>query len=370
MKIKYTQKRDLKKRQINFYQKDSEKRNDSETESFLNFKISENLNRRKFILLVRSVIKRIKSHEIDNISFDYSQIKRVEVEDLSDFDRAKIFVENLFIGEYKFDKYFSEKKGRISNIEVFGDFSKEDKKAFSEAEKISDGVNFARDLANTPGNDMTPTILAAETKKKFKGIKNIKIKVLEDAETQKLKMGLYNSVGMGSIEKSKFIVVEYFAGKKSEKPIVLIGKGVTFDNGGNNLKTNGGIDMNKDMTGGATVLAALYSIAKLELKKNVVVLVPAVENLLSGAATKTGDIITSMAGRTVKINNTDAEGRLVLADAITYSKKYKPGYIIDVATLTGAALMAVGQRASVVMSNNLDLENEIRKTGEKVGDYF
>jgi leucyl aminopeptidase len=217
---------------------------------------------------------------------------------------------------------------------------------------------------------MTPTILANETKKIFKGIKKIKIKILEDSETKKLKMGLYNSVGMGSVEKSKFIIVEYLAGKKSEKPIILIGKGVTFDNGGNNLKPDGGKSMQMDMTGGATVLGALYSIAKLGLKKNVVVLVPAVENLLSGAATKTGDIITSMSGKTVKINNTDAEGRLVLADAITYSKKYNPEYIIDVATLTGAALMAVGQRASIVMSNNLDMENNIRNFGEKVGDYF
>ena len=319
---------------------------------------------------MRSVVDRVKKHGQEKVSFDYSQVKDIFVEGLSDYDRAKIFVENLFIGEYKFDKYLSKKEGRISEIIIFGDFSLEDKKAFTEAEIISLGVNKARDWSNEPGGFMTPTVLAKQTKDIFKGIKNIKVKVLEDSETRKLKMGLYNSVGEASIEKSKFIIVEYFGGKKSEKPTVLIGKGVTFDTGGVNLKQDGGKDMHMDMTGGATVLSALFVAAKLDIKKNIVVLVPAAENAISGSATRVGDIITSLSGKTVQIMNTDAEGRLVLADAITYAKRYNPKTVIDVATLTGASLMAVGQRASVVMSNDSSLEKNIREKGEKVGDYF
>jgi leucyl aminopeptidase len=298
-------------------------------------------------------------------------VRKVNVKNLSDFERAKIFVENLIIGEYKFDKYLSKKDGRISEILVFGKFNKDEKKIIKEAEIVADSVNLARNFANEPGGSMTPTILANEVKKLFKNEKKVKVKILEEAETKKLGMGLFNSVGAGSAEKSKFIIVEYKGGKSNEKPIVLVGKGVTFDTGGTNLKPGDGLlGMNMDMTGGAVVISAFQALVKMEVKKNLIILVPAVENSISGSATRPGDIIKSLSDKTVQINNTDAEGRLILADAITYAKKYKPETLIDVATLTGAALMAVGQRASVVISNDTDLENKIRETGEKVGDYF
>ena len=145
MKIKYEKKNKVGVRQINFYKEEKYKKNDSGKDYFLNFKVEKDLNRRKFILLVRSVIDRVKKHKQEKISFDYSQVKDIFVEDLSDYDRAKIFVENLFIGEYKFDKYLSKKEGRISEIIIFGDFNSEEKKAFAEAEIVSLGVNQARD---------------------------------------------------------------------------------------------------------------------------------------------------------------------------------------------------------------------------------
>lgn len=370
MKIKYTKKFDEKFRQINFYQKDEEKKNDSEKEKFLNFKIEEKYTRRKFILLIRSVIQRAKQHKQEKISFDYEQLRKIKVYDLTENERAKIFVENLIIAEYKFDKYLSKKDGRIKEILIFGDFSKSEKDAFKEAEIVGESVSFARDLANETGGVMTPTVLANTVKKTFKEFKNVKVKIIEEAEAKKIGMNLFLSVGEGSREKSKFIIIEYKGGKANEKPVVLVGKGITFDTGGLNLKPDGGKDMNRDMTGGAVSIASLYGAVKLGLKRNVVVIVPAAENAISGSATRPGDIIKSLSGKTVQINNTDAEGRLVLADGIAYAKKYKPEILIDVATLTGAALVAVGQRASVVMSNDLELENKIRTVGEKVGDYF
>ena len=167
-------------------------------------------------------------------------------------------------------------------------------------------------------------------------------------------IGLYLAVGQGSVNPSKLIIIKYTGEKKSQKPVALIGKGICYDTGGLSLKPSKSmLGMEMDMTGGATVIAAISAIAKLGLKKNVVAIIPAVENAISAKAYRPGDILTAMNKTTVEIGNTDAEGRLVLADSITYVlKKIQPKTIIDVATLTGAALVAVGQRSSVVMSNS------------------
>ena len=215
-----------------------------------------------------------------------------------------------------------------------------------------------------------PADLLSETKKKLKGLKNVSIKVVEEAEAKKLGMGLYLAVGQGSENKSKLIVVKYSGAGKNQKPTVLVGKGICYDTGGLSLKpAKSMLGMEMDMTGGATVIATISAIAKLGLKKNVVAVVPAVENAISAKSYRPGDILTAMDKTTVEVGNTDAEGRLVLADAITYSlKKLKPETIIDVATLTGAALVAVGQRSSVVMSNSEKLQNSLVDLGEKTGD--
>jgi len=177
-------------------------------------------------------------------------------------------------------------------------------------------------------------------------------------------------VGRGSDEESKFIIMEYFGGAKNEKPIVLVGKGVTFDSGGLNLKPSSSMNgMNMDMSGGASVIHAMALVAKNKLKKNVIGLIPSVENFVSGKSYRPGDIIRSMSGQTIEILNTDAEGRVILADALTYAQKYNPEIVIDVATLTGAAAVALGERASAIFTDDDELSKKLEEIGEKTGDY-
>jgi leucyl aminopeptidase len=178
-------------------------------------------------------------------------------------------------------------------------------------------------------------------------------------------------VGRGSDEEPKFIVMEYMAGGAEDQPIVLIGKGVTFDTGGLDLKSDTSMyEMHMDMSGGAAVIHALVLAAKLKLKKNIVALVPAVENMPSGSSYHPGDVLTSMSGKTIEVLNTDAEGRVILADGLHYAKKYRPRLVVDVATLTGAIHVALGNHASGLFTRDQDLEYEFRALGEETGDYL
>lgn len=215
---------------------------------------------------------------------------------------------------------------------------------------------------------MTPSILVSSIKAALKGTK-IKMKVLEEIDMEKLGMGAILGVGRGSVEKSKFLILEY-AGKKEKKPVVLIGKGVTFDTGGINLKPeNGLLEMNMDMSGGAAVAYTIIAAARLGIKRRVIGLIPAVENMPSGESLRPGDILTSMSGKTIEVQNTDAEGRLILADAHTYAERYNPALVVDVATLTGAALGALGERASAIFSKDEKLKKLLLTLGEESGDY-
>jgi leucyl aminopeptidase len=164
--------------------------------------------------------------------------------------------------------------------------------------------------------------------------------------------------------------MEYNGGKKGDKPIVLVGKGVTFDTGGINLKpSNSLLGMNMDMSGGAAVIHTIALAAKMKLKKNIIGLIPSVENMASGKSYRPGDVIRSMSGQTIEVLNTDAEGRVILADALTYAQKYNPEVVVDVATLTGASMVALGERASAIFTNDDDLAKTMEKIGEKTGDY-
>jgi leucyl aminopeptidase len=215
---------------------------------------------------------------------------------------------------------------------------------------------------------MTPKILAEKAKEAAKGTA-VNVKILGSKQIEKHKMGGVLGVAKGSIEVPQFIIMEYFAAGK-EKPIVLVGKGVTFDSGGLNLKPFDSIKgMHTDMSGGAAVISTLLLAAKLKLKKNIVGLIPAVENMPSGSSYRPGDILKTMSGKTVEVLNTDAEGRIILADALTYAKRYDPKLVVDIATLTGAAMIALGQRASAIFTKDLKLEQHLRELGEKSGDY-
>ena len=227
--------------------------------------------------------------------------------------------------------------------------------------------DFSIRVGNKAGNLMTPTMLAEEAKKINK---KVKVKVLGEAEMKKLKMNLLLGVSNGSDEEAKLIVAEFMNGDKDEKPTVLVGKGLTFDAGGYSIKPANKLNqMRHDKLGGVSTLAAIKVAAELDLKINLVVIVPASENLINGRATKPGDVHTSMDGLTVAIDNTDAEGRLILADALTYAQKfYDPRSITTVATLTGAQLYATGTIHSALLGNNQDLIDEVHAAGNKAKD--
>jgi leucyl aminopeptidase len=247
--------------------------------------------------------------------------------------------------------------------------SEEIKKIILKGHIIAEEVNKTRTLSNIPGGDMTPQILARKAKEAVRNLP-IKVFVLGEKEMEKQNMRAILSVGRGSDEESKFIIMEYRGGSKHEKPIVLVGKGVTFDAGGINLKPSSSLlGMNMDMSGGAAVSHTITLVARMKLKKNIIGLIPSVENMTSGKSYRPGDVIRSMSGKTIEVLNTDAEGRVILADALTYAQKYNPEVVIDVATLTGAAMVALGERASAVFTEDDKLAKALEEAGEKTGDY-
>jgi len=233
---------------------------------------------------------------------------------------------------------------------------------------IGIGMSLAKDLGNLPANVCTPTHLARTAQKLARENKNLQTRVLSEAEMKRLGMHSLLSVSAGSDQPGKLIVMQY-KGTTKQSPIVLVGKGVTFDTGGISLKPGPAMDeMKFDMCGAAGVIGTMATVAKLKLPVNLNVIVPTVENMPSGGATKPGDIIKSMSGQTIEVLNTDAEGRLILCDALTYARRFKPETVIDVATLTGACVIALGHHRTGVMSNNDKLATSIVAAGNAAND--
>jgi len=240
--------------------------------------------------------------------------------------------------------------------------------AIEQGRAIAEGMKLARDLGNLPGNICTPTYLAEQAIEIGKQY-GLKTTVLEKEDMQQLGMGALLSVARGSRQPPKLIVLEYHGDKEGEAPVALVGKGLTFDAGGISIKPAANMDeMKYDMCGGASVLGAVKAVAELKLPINVVGIVPSSENLPDGDANKPGDIVTSMSGQTVEVLNTDAEGRLILSDALTYAERYKPAAVIDIATLTGACVIALGAHASGLLANNDQLAREILSAGKYTHD--
>ena len=234
-------------------------------------------------------------------------------------------------------------------------------------EAIAEGMALARDLGNLPGNICNPPYLAATARALGREF-GFDVEVLERDDMESLGMGAALAVGRASAQPCKFIVMHYKRGGMS-KPIVLVGKGVTFDSGGISLKPGANMDeMKFDMCGAAAVFGAIKVVARLGLPLNVVAIVPAVENMPGGDAARPGDVVRSMSGQTIEILNTDAEGRLILADALTYAERFEPSCVIDVATLTGACVIALGNVASGLLANDDELANELLRSGEETGD--
>ncbi len=278
---------------------------------------------------------------------------------------------SALMANFEFVKYKTPPEGGFSfvkEIEVIHGPNKTIEAGLRRGATIGEEVNECRELSNTPGGDMTPRVLASHAAHISEGTL-IKTTILDEKEMKKMGMGGVLGVSRGSSEPPRFIVMEYAGGKKSEKPIVLVGKGVTFDTGGLNLKPSNSIyEMHMDMSGGAAVIHALRAAARLKIKKNIVALVPAVENMPSGSSYRPGDVLRAMSGKTIEVLNTDAEGRIILADALSYAKKYNPSVVIDVATLTGAAVVALGQRYSALFATDKKLEATLRRIGGETGD--
>lgn len=229
---------------------------------------------------------------------------------------------------------------------------------------IAAGVSLAREQANRPGNYCTPRLLADAAKQLGKE-QRLKVEVLDRPAIEKLGMGSFLSVARGSDEPPRFIILRYEGAPKSQAPIVLVGKGVTFDTGGISLKPGAEMDeMKFDMGGAASVLGTFRAIAELRPKVNLIGLIPATENMPSGRATKPGDVVTSMSGQTIEVLNTDAEGRLILCDALTYAERFKPAAVVDIATLTGACIIALGHIHSGLFSPDDELANSLLKAGQ------
>ena len=233
---------------------------------------------------------------------------------------------------------------------------------------LSSGVSLAKDLGNLPPNVCTPTYLADQALAMVK-THGLTVQVLEREEMQKLGMGSFLGVAQGSVQPPKLIILQHLKGKKSDKPVVLVGKGITFDTGGISIKPGAEMDeMKYDMCGAASVLGTFKAIAEMDLPLNVVGIIPACENMPDGNAIRPGDVLTSMSGQTIEVLNTDAEGRLILCDALTYAEKFEPALVIDIATLTGACVIALGHHASGLFSNQDTLAHELISAGEKALD--
>ncbi len=251
---------------------------------------------------------------------------------------------------------------------VAGKDAKSADAALEQGAAIARGMDLTRELGNLPANICTPTYLAQQAQKLAKECK-LKCEVLDRARMEKLGMGSLLSVARGSHQPPRFIVLQYHGGKAKAKPVVLVGKGITFDTGGISLKPGAEMDeMKYDMSGAASVLGTFRALTAMKLPLNVIGLIPTTENMPGGAATRPGDIVTSMSGQTIEILNTDAEGRLILCDALTYAERFEPDCVVDVATLTGACVIALGAVASGLMANDDGLAAELLEAGQTSGD--
>ncbi len=340
-------------------------------------------NRRKFVIVMRKIVTTAKQHKLSSVAINYAEIRSLAPKDMPDYEVGRVAGTAFAMADYEHNTYKTKPKEGWSNVEVIAILKTPEagQEGFADGLIIAGEINATRELSNTPGGDMTPKLLAAAAKKAVKGT-NSKVKVLGLKEMTKLGMGAVVGVGKGAQDEPQFIVMEYWGagkprggqfsatGDKSKKPVVLVGKGVTFDTGGLNIKTNHMYEMHMDMSGGAAVIHSVALAAKLKLKVNVVGLIPAVENAAGPQSMRPGDILKSLSGKTIEILDTDAEGRVILADAITYAKRYNPAVVADAATLTGAALTCFGEHANAFMTNRDEMIMDFFNLAEESGDYM
>ena len=340
------------------------------------------LSNRGFLMVMRKIIATAKANKIKSVAVSFTDLKSLAPKDMGDYEIGRVAGTAFVMADYEHNTYKTKPKEGWGQIEIAAIIKTPDagQEGFADGLTIATEVNATRELANTPAGDMTPKTLAAAAKKAAKGT-GVKVKSLGMKEMQKLGMGAIVGVGKGAQVEPEFIIMEYWGANKRSptslvksdfaRPVVLVGKGVTFDSGG--LQAKGGdhmYEMHLDMSGGAAVIHSVVLAAKLKLKVNVVGLIPAVENTTGPQSMRPGDILKSLSGKTIEILHTDAEGRVILADAITYSKRYNPAIVADAATLTGAALTAFGEHANAFMTNRTDQIMDFMDLAEESGDYM
>ena len=312
--------------------------------------------------------KELAKHKLKSIGLSFPSI-----EGLCPKSTNSALAEGLLQAQYRFDKFKSEKKNPLTLKEIFLDIPEENKQSvqegINEIEILIQGVFLARDLVNEPAINMYPETLATKAKNELSSV-GVDVQIYGKKAIKEMGMEAFLAVAEGSNKEPQFIVMTYNGDKSTDEKTALVGKGLTYDSGGYCIKPAEGMStMHSDMAGSAAVIGAMFSIAKSKLKKNVVAIVAACENMISGGAYKTGDIIGSMSGKTIEIGNTDAEGRITLADALWYATTVvKANRIIDLATLTGACVIALGNINTGAITNNDELMNEIKKASKMAGE--
>lgn len=331
------------------------------------------VTRRKFVTICRSIIQAAKQNKAKKIAVQLSLSPFPQLSSIPLPELGSIIATAFEMANYEHVSYKSKPKegwGMVDEVLICSNTPKEMQAGFKRGQAIGQAVNACRELANTPGGDMTPKLLAEAAHKAVEKL-DVVVSVLDRYDIEQEGMGAVLGVAKGSVHEPQFIVMEYRGGGDEQRPVVLVGKGVTFDTGGLQVKGSDHMyEMHMDMSGGAAVIHAVALAAKLKVKANVVGLVPAVENHLGGDAMRPGDILTSLSGKTIEILDTDAEGRVILADALTYAKRYNPAVVADAATLTGAALGTLGQQASAIMTNDESKISEFLDLAEASGDYM
>ena len=321
------------------------------------------LTKKSFIKALKSLSSAMSESKVKNVV-----IPSIDVEDSNESWIQTTTARVLKNENYEVNKVGVKKEKRDVVLEAVNLYSENN--GASEIQKgvaIANGMALTRELGDLPPNICTPTYIA-DTAKSLAKTYDLECEILEESEMQSLGMNSLLSVSMGSSQPAKLISLRY-SNAGNDAPIVLVGKGVTFDSGGISLKPGSGMDeMKYDMCGAASVLGTMSAIAEMNLKVNLVVVVPAVENMPAHNASRPGDVVKSMSGQTIEILNTDAEGRLILCDALTYCEKYKPKVVIDIATLTGAVIIALGKHHSGVMSNDQSLADALKISGESAQD--
>ncbi|MGP4078570.1 leucyl aminopeptidase [Pseudalkalibacillus sp. R45] len=313
--------------------------------------------------------KELKSSKQEDIAVALDSFRS----DLDFKQTAHALAEAFILATYQFEDYKEKKENKRYELKAITVYSEEDANAVNHALKTGEayamGTNVARDLVNTPGNLLTPTDLAEQAvniAKKY----DFEYDVLEREDMKELGMGALLAVSQGSEQDPKMIVVKYKAKEAWQDVLTFVGKGLTFDAGGYSIKPALNMhEMKSDMGGSAAVLGAMEAVGRLKPDVNIMFVIPSSENLINGAAMKPGDVITSMSGKTIEVTNTDAEGRLILADALTYAKELGASYLVDLATLTGGVVVAFGDIASGVMTNDEEFFAKFEQSAEEAGEY-